>query len=305
MEKQRIAHLLTHPKDIALGFMKRTAPLWCDAAYLKIVYRLTMGKPLDLKNPKSFTEKLNWLKIHHRRPEYTRFVDKYEVKEAVNEILGTTEHTIPTIKVWNSPEEIDLAELPEKFVLKTTNGGGNTAVVICRDKSKFNLVDARKRLKFRSGNSIYYTTREYPYRNITPRIIAEEYVEAPGGELSDYKIFCFDGKPKFLFVGTDRQTPGEEVKFDFFDTDFKHLALRNGHQNAKKPVRKPENFDEMLAIAAKLSQGMPHVRVDLYSVGGKIYFGEMTFFHFGAIVPFDPDEWDTTFGQYLSLPKEN
>lgn len=296
-----IGHFLTHPKDILLGIMTHTASLWPDSTYLRIVYFLHMGKRLDLKNPTSYTEKINWLKINDIHPEYSGLTDKYEVKHFVNRRLGTDIHTIRTLGVWNSFEDIDFESLPDSFVLKTTNGGGNTAVVICKDKKSLDIEDARTKLRLSDSSDSYKWSREYTYLNIRPRIIAEEYIEAPDNELSDYKIFCFDGTPKFLFVGTERQKKGEDVKFDFYDTDFNHLALKNGHENAKVAPTRPDNFDKMLEIASQLSQGMKHVRVDLYNVNGHIYFGELTFFHFAGLVPFEPDEWDYKFGEYLNL----
>lgn len=296
-----IGHFLTHPKDILLGIMTHTASLWPDSTYLRIVYFLHMGKRLDLKNPTSYTEKINWLKINDIHPEYSGLTDKYEVKHFVNRRLGTDIHTIRTLGVWNSFEDIDFESLPDSFVLKTTNGGGNTAVVICRDKKSLDIEDARTKLRLSDSSDSYKWSREYTYLNIRPRIIAEEYIEAPDNELSDYKIFCFDGTPKFLFVGTERQKKGEDVKFDFYDTDFNHLALKNGHENAKVAPTRPDNFDKMLEIASQLSQGMKHVRVDLYNVNGHIYFGELTFFHFAGLVPFEPEEWDYKFGEYLNL----
>lgn len=296
-----IGHFLTHPKDILLGIMTHTASLWPDSTYLRIVYFLHMGKRLDLKNPTSYTEKINWLKINDIHPEYSGLTDKYEVKHFVNRRLGTDIHTIRTLGVWNSFEDIDFESLPDSFVLKTTNGGGNTAVVICKDKKSLDIEDARTKLRLSDSSDSYKWSREYTYLNIRPRIIAEEYIEAPDNELSDYKIFCFDGTPKFLFVGTERQKKGEDVKFDFYDTDFNHLALKNGHENAKVAPTRPDNFDKMLEIASQLSQGMKHVRVDLYNVNGHIYFGELTFFHFAGLVPFEPEEWDYKFGEYLNL----
>lgn len=296
-----IGHFLTHPKDILLGIMTHTASLWPDSTYLRIVYFLHMGKRLDLKNPTSYTEKINWLKINDIHPEYSGLTDKYEVKHFVNRRLGTDIHTIRTLGVWNSFEDIDFESLPDSFVLKTTNGGGNTAVVICKDKKSLDIEDARTKLRLSDSSDSYKWSREYTYLNIRPRIIAEEYIEAPDNELSDYKIFCFDGTPKFLFVGTERQKKGEDVKFDFYDTDFNHLALKNGHENAKVAPTRPDNFNKMLEIASQLSQGMKHVRVDLYNVNGHIYFGELTFFHFAGLVPFEPEEWDYKFGEYLNL----
>lgn len=292
--------LIKDPKAILLGIMRHTASLWPDKLYLKIVYPLHMGKPLNLRNPRSFTEKLNWLKVNLKNDKYSQLVDKYEVKKFVKDRLEGDEHVINNLGVWNSFEEIEFDKLPNQFVLKTTNGGGNTSVVICKDKTKLNIEECRKKLVLTPGKRFLWS-REYPYYNVVPRIIAEEFIETEDDELSDYKIFCFNGEPKFLFVGTERQKKGTEVKFDFFDAKFNHLPIRNGHENSSHKISKPKNFEEMLKIAKKLSAGYPHVRVDLYNVKGNIYFGEMTFFHFAGFVPFEPEEWDYKFGEMLDL----
>lgn len=297
----KILKFIRHPKELFIGFMTNTAAIWPDKLYLRIIYFLCIGKQLNLNHPKTFMEKINWMKVNDFHPEYSRLVDKYEVKSFVKEKLKSDENIIKTLGVWRTFDEIDFSSLPEKFVLKTTNGGGNTSVVICQDKSNFNIKDARNKLTLRNGKKVFMSTREYPYYSVPPRIIAEEYIEAPNNELSDYKFFCFDGEPKFLYVGTERQNAGEDVKFDFYDINFNHLTIENGHQNARIAPEKPNNFEEMLEIAKKLSQGIPHVRVDLYNVNGKIYFGELTFFHMGGLVPFKPAEWDERFGEYLKL----
>ena len=297
-----LKYYFLNPKDFFIPIMMRTAYYWPDVLYLKIMFYLCFGQKLNLKNPKTFNEKLNWLKLNDIHPEYSCLVDKYLVKQYVKEKLESGENIIKTIGVWNTFDEIDFSILPNKFVLKTTNGGGSSSVVICRDKDSFDREIARKKLKLKNSRKGYAWTREYPYYNVKPMIIAEEYIEAPNNELSDYKIFCFNGEPKFLFVGSERQKVGTDVKFDFFDTEFKHLPIKNGHSNAQIAPGKPDNFDKMLDIARKLSQNIPHVRVDLYNVNGKILFGELTFFHFGGFVPFEPAEWDIKFGEYLKLP---
>lgn len=294
--------LIKNPRAILLGIMRHTAALWPDKLYLKIVYPLHIGRPLSLKNPRTFTEKINWLKVNLKKEEYSKLVDKYEVKGFVTKRLGGSEHVIKTYGIWNNFHEIDFDKLPDQFVLKTTNGGGNSSVVICKDKSKLNVEECCKKLNKTSGR-VFLWSREYPYYNVKPRIIAEEFIAADNDELSDYKFFCFNGVPKFLFVGTERQKKGTEVKFDFFDIEFNHLPVRNGHENSSHEIPKPKNYDEMIEIAKKLSQGFTQVRIDLYNVNGKIYFGEMTFFHFAGFVPFEPEEWDEKFGNMLDLSK--
>ncbi len=291
---------IKNPLRILRFIVHRTAPLWSDRLYLKLYYYACMGHKLNLDYPQRFTEKIQWLKLNDRHTEYTMLVDKYAVKEYLKKI-GYSEMIIPTLGVWDSAEDIDFEALPQQFVLKCTHDSGG--IVVCKDKSKLDIDAARKNLKEGLKRNFYFTTREYPYRDVKPRIIAERYIEDESGyELKDYKIFCFNGTPKFLFVATDRGVKGVDVKFDFFDLNWKHFPFYNGHDhNSNIPV-KQKNFDKMLAIAADLSQGFPHVRIDLYNCDGKIYLGEYTFFHFGGFTAFKPDEWDYKLGEYLQLP---
>jgi len=174
---------------------------------------------------------------------------------------------------------------------------------ICKDKAQMDVDAVKKELRRGLKQDYYLTLREWPYKNVPRKIIAEQYMEdEETSELRDYKFFCFNGAPKALFVATDRQTPGEEVKFDFFDMEYQHLNVRQGHPNAKILPQKPKCFDLMADLACKLSKDIPHVRVDFYEVNGKVYFGEMTFFHFSGMVPFEPAEWDEKFGDWLTLP---
>ena len=270
-----------------------------DALYLKLRYRKVFHKPLNLKNPKTFNEKLQWLKLHDRRPEYTRMVDKYEAKQYVAERIGE-KYIIPTLGVWDSFDEIDFESLPNQFVLKCTHDSGG--LVICTDKTKLDMENARQRITASLNRNYFWANREWPYKNVKPRIIAETYMQDTStAELRDYKFFCFGGKAKLLFIATDRQTEGEETKFDFFDMDFNHIDVRNGHPNGDVPPAKPICFDEMRQLAEKLSAGIPQLRVDFYEVDGKVYFGELTFFHWTGLVPFEPEQWDYTFGEWIEL----
>ena len=272
-----------------------------DEAYLKMLWRRRFRKKLNLENPKTFNEKLQWLKLHDRKPEYTRMVDKYEAKQYVAERIGEA-YIIPTLGVWDSFDQIDFDALPDQFVLKCTHDSGGLA--ICRDKATFDKEKAKEKIERSLKRNYYWSCREWPYKDMKPRIIAEKYMEdAKTRELRDYKFFCFDGVAKALFVATERQKEGEEVKFDFFDMDFKHLDFRQGHPNAQKCPEKPEMFIEMKELAGKLSQGIPHLRVDFYEVNGKVYFGELTFFHFSGLVPFRPEKWDRIFGSWINLPE--
>ncbi|MBQ5982164.1 MAG: glycosyl transferase [Prevotella sp.] len=285
---------------IQLRLLRYLAPFLGDESYVKLYYLFHMLKPLDLENPQTYNEKLQWLKLHDKRPEYTQMVDKIAAKEYVASIIGD-EYIIPTIAIYEKPEDIDFDQLPNQFVLKVTHDSGG--IVVCKNKQVINKKEVIKKMEWGLKRTYYKLNREYPYKDVPRRIIAEQYMEDESGyELKDYKIFCFDGKPKLLFVATDRQI--HKTKFDFFDLEWNHLPFTNGHPNNPEPILKPKNFEKMLEIAAKLSKGIPHVRVDLYNINGKIYFGEMTFFHWSGIVPFVPEEWDYKIGDMLNLPTQ-
>jgi hypothetical protein len=271
-----------------------------DKMYLQLVYREKFGKKLNLKNPRTFNEKIQWLKLYDRKPIYTMMVDKYEVKSYVAKIIGQ-EHIIPTLGVWDSFEQIDFSSLPGQFVLKCTHDSGG--LVICKDKSMLDIEAARRKINRSLSTNYYKWGREWPYKDVKPRIIAEEYmVDESGYELKDYKFFCFDGIPKAMFIATDRGVENTETKFDFYDMNFKHLPFTNGHENSQKELRCPDTFEEMKRLAGLLSRGIPHVRVDFYDINGIVYFGELTFAHWSGMVPFKPDEWDYIFGEWIKLP---
>lgn len=271
-----------------------------DEAYLKLMYRIKLGKRLSLEQPRTFNEKLQWLKLYDRDPEYTRMVDKEEAKRYAAARIGE-EHMIPTLGVWDRFEDIDLESLPARFVLKCTHDSGS--VVLCRDKSELDVEAAKKKLERALRSNYYWRGREWPYRDVKPRILAEQYMsDGSGGGLKDYKLFCFDGVARVMLVASDRQAPGEETKFDFFDMDFHHLPFTNGHPNAPHEIGRPRSFEEMKELAGKLADGIPQVRVDLYEVDGRVYFGELTFFHWSGMVPFEPGEWDGKLGEWIELP---
>lgn len=271
-----------------------------DDIYIKMAFHSRVGYYPNLNNPKTYNEKLQWLKLNYHRAEYSAMVDKITAKEYVRSIIGE-EYIINTIGTWDNVDDVDWDSLPMQFVIKVTSDSGG--IVVCKDKSQLDIAKAVSKLKKGWGQNYYKYNKEYPYRGVVPRILAEEYIECEDdGELKDYKFFCFDGEPKFLFVASDRQNPDQETKFDFFDLGWNHLPVINGHPNSDQTPYKPERFDEMVDIAAKLSQGMPHVRVDLYNIKGKIYFGELTFFHWSGMMAFSPLEWDYRFGEYINLP---
>ena len=274
-----------------------------DEIYLKIRYFLEFGKKLDLKNPKTFNEKLNWLKINDRKPEYNKLVDKYLVREYIADTIGE-EYLIPLLGVWDSFDEIDFDSLPEQFVLKCTHDSGS--VVICKDKKAFDYAAAKKKIERKLKKNMYWWAREWVYKDLMPRIIAEQYMEDSfTAELRDYKFFAFNGEAKMIFVATDRQNANEETKFDFFDMEYNHLDFTHGHPNAKVLPEKPKDVDKMRELTEVLSKGLPHVRVDFYYVEEKIYFGEITFYHNAGLVPFAPEEWDLKLGELFALPKNH
>ncbi len=297
-------YLIQSP-EVVLGYIwRQLSPIIPAKLYLKVQYRLRLGYWMDFENPSTFNEKLLWLKVYDHRPEYIKFVDKYEVKHIVSKLLGD-EFLIPTLGVWNSVDEINFDFLPNQFVLKCTHDSGG--LIICKDKNNLDIEKAKKKLKKCLATNYYHEAKEWPYKHVPHRIIAEQFIVPPKGteDLPDYKFFCFDGKVKALFVATDRQTPGVDVKFDFFDADYNHLPLKQGHENASITPPKPANFEIMKSAAEKLSSGYPHIRVDFYDQGDKVLFGELTLYHFGGLTPFNPQEWDEKFGEMLTLPTKS
>lgn len=301
----RLTEVLKNPNRLMAAIWARIGGSVKDETYLKWRYRFIFGRRLHLDNPQTFNEKLNWLKIYNRRPEYVQLVDKYEVKEIIKaKLQGMEGGTIPTYGAWNAFDEIDFDKLPSQFVLKSTNGGGGSGVVVCRDKKTFNREKAKKQLEA-SMHSNWKIEREWIYRDIRPRIIAEELMKNDdGSEIVDWKLFCFDGEPLLLFYASDRYIEGEQLKFDWYDMELRHLPIKSkGYPNANKKIEMFPEWEAMKDVARALSKGMPHVRVDLYLINHKIYFGELTFFHDGGMVPIYPEEWDYTIGQWLTLPE--
>lgn len=248
-----------------------------DKLYLSIRFRCKMGYWMNWKNPKTFNEKLQWLKLYNRNPEHTLIVDKYSAKDYVKSLIGE-QYVIPTLGVWNTVQDIEWDKLPDRFVLKTTHGGGNTGVVICRDKATFDKESAIKKLQQSLKSDIYRTYREWPYKDVPKRIIAEKYIEDKNGELNDYKFTCTNGVAHNVMICLERGSG--DTKFYFFDKDWQLLRLNKRGLEAPEnfTLPKPQNIDKMFEIASKLSKGLPYARVDLYNVDGAIYFGEITFF---------------------------
>ena len=271
-----------------------------DEDFLKRKFRALMGYELNLENPQTFNEKLQWLKLHDRNPEYIRMVDKYEVKQYVAGIIGE-EYIIPTLGVWNSFEEIDFNKLPNQFVLKCTHDSGG--IVICKDKKAFNIRSAKDKINKSLKRSYFYYGREWPYKKVKPRIIAEPYLTDESGiELMDYKFMCFQGVPKIILICKDRFTE-TGITEDFFDSNWNHLNFKRlEHECSKEEIVKPRELDELLNISVELSRNIPFIRCDYYIVQEKIYFGELTFYPASGFEPFDPPEWDKKLGDWIQLP---
>lgn len=277
-----------------------------DKTYLQLLYRFKMSHKLDLNHPKTFTEKIQWLKLYNRRPEYTLMVDKFAVKKYVTDIIGE-KYVIPTLGVWDKLEDIDWDALPNEFVLKTTHGGGSGGVVICKDKKTFDRNKAILTLRDSMNSDIYRRLREWPYKDVKKRVLAEKYmvpkdmVNNPIYELSDYKFFCFNGEPKYCQVIRDRHN---KESIDFYDMNWRHqefVGLNPAASNGINPVPQPLLLDDMICICHKLSKNMKFVRIDMYVIDNRIYFGEITFYPASGMGLFNPDKWNEELGNLISL----
>ncbi len=273
-----------------------------DEEYLKIMFKKKTGKELNLHDPKGFNEKLQWLKLYNRKPEYTIMVDKVLAKEYVSQIIGS-EHIIPTLGVWSDADEIDIDNLPQQFVLKCNHNSGS-GMYICTDKSKMNIKQIRRSLNKGLKSDSFYASREWPYKNVPRRILAEQYmVDQNSKSLIDYKFYCFNGNPRFLYIALANYTNGKKndvlsyINLDWTPAPF----FRTDHNPFPYSLNKPDKFDEMITIAAKLSEGIPFVRVDLYYINGQVYFSEYTFSPGGGFNEFKPYEWEREIGSWIDL----
>lgn len=299
-----IKYFIKNPKKIAIPLVTHCCQWMPDSMYLKLLFRAVMNKRLNLNNPITFSEKLQWLKLYDRRPEYTKMVDKYAVKKYVADTIGE-EYIIPTLGVWDKPEDIDFDSLPNQFVLKTTHGGGSSGVVICKNKKEFDCKDAVAKLKEAMKIDIYKIMREWPYKNVPKRIIAEKYIEPSrdSNDLPDYKFFCFNGEPKYCQVISGRN---DTMSIDFFDHNWQHQLFHEPKEYpfAKKQPLRPKQFERMWDAAKRLSKSKAFSRIDFYEVGDNVFFGEITFFPTGGFGGFDPEEYDLILGQMINLKGE-
>ena len=276
-----------------------------DREYLEKKFYAMLGYSLDLSNPQTFNEKLQWLKLYDRKPEYTMMVDKYKVREYIKEKIGE-EYLIPLLGVWDKAEDIDFDALPNQFVLKCNHNSG-LGMYICKDKSKLteNQIKAiRKNLEKGLKQDYYLPGREWPYKDVPRKIISEKYMEdKETGELRDYKFFCFNGKVNCCFVCTDRFKEAG-LKITFYDKDWNVMPFKRHYPISDKSIDKPKNYNKMIEIAEQLSKDIPFVRTDFYEINGDLYFGEITFYPGSGLEEFQPIEWDEKLGNWITLPKK-
>lgn len=296
-----ISVFLKHPSEIVRRLLKKYSDYLPDSLFLKFEFKERMGYPLNLKHPVTFSEKLQWLKLYDRRPIYTTMVDKYAVKKYVADIIGE-EYIIPTLGVWDKPEDIDWDRLPNQFVLKCTHDSGG--LVICRDKENLDKEAAIKKISGSLARDYYKPGREWPYKNVPKRIIAEQFMEAKPDvkDLPDYKWYCFNGEPKFCQVIQNRSM---EEKIDFFDTEWHHqdfIGLNPKATHAEDTPGRPLTLDTQIRIARELSKGNIFSRVDLYEIGEKAYFGEITLYPGSGFGQFKPEQYNEILGEMLKLP---
>ena len=300
---QSIKTYIQQPNQLGLALLKHWGRWMPDRLFLQIRYRLEVGQRLNLSNPQLFGEKIQWLKLYNRRPEYTMMVDKVKAKEYVASVVGE-EHIVPTIGVWDKPEDIDWDSLPNCFVLKTNHSGGSTGVIVCTDKASFDRQRAINKLNRSLHKDVFYSYREWPYKNIKRKVFAEEYINPPSGvqDLPDYKWYCFGGEPLFCQVIQDRTT---HETIDFFDSKWQHqefVGLNKKANNASVPPSRPINLNQHLLIARKLSDNIPFARIDLYETGNGVLFGEITFFPMSGLGLFRPQRWNYYLGELIKLP---
>ena len=302
MNGETVKYIFEHPERLFSMLGSKGLLNWIpDELYIRIQFRLAMGVWPDLKDPKTFNEKLQWLKLHDRNPLYTTLVDKYAVRRYIAEKIGE-EYLIPLVGgPWDRAEEIDFDALPEQFVLKCNHDSGG--VVVCRDKSSLNIEKTKKFLNRRLKRNFFHTNREWPYKNVEPCIVAEKLIiDSKWPEvLRDYKFFCFNGIPRLMYIASDGS---RDPRTDFFDMNFNHINIKMRDRSFDELPEKPELFGEMKRIATVLSEGLNHVRADFYVVDGRMYVGELTLYHCSGLVKINPPEWDEKIGAWLELPSK-
>lgn len=290
---------LNDPKVIPLKFVYKLSPMIKDDKfYLKILFPLKTGYILNLNKPVTYNEKMQWLKINYRHEIMHTMVDKYEVKNFAKEIIGE-EYIVPTYGVWDSFEEINFNDLPRSFVLKTTHDQGG--VVVIKDKYSMDFQKIKNKIEEHLKTNHYLISREWPYKGVKPRIMAEALLENESlNDLYDYKFYCFHGVPKIMYIAHGRNK--ETCYFDFYDMNFQKLDIeRPRYPKSDIKFDIPKNWDLMINLSIQLSKDFPHLRVDFYNINGKIYLGELTFFQGGGLMPFIPQSWDEKMGDFLNI----
>ena len=297
----KLKYYLLNPSKLVLRIMNsKFSRILADKTYLKIYFKCKMGYKLNLKNPQTFNEKLQWLKLYDRNPEYTKMVDKYEVREYIKEKIGE-EYLIPLIGVYDKFDDIDFDELPNQFVIKCNHDSGG--LVICKDKGKLNIEETRKRINKSLKRNYYYSGREWPYKNVKPRIIIEKYMEDSNkSDLIDYKLFCFNGIPKIVLVCSERFSSSNMCE-TWFDMNWKLIDMTESGHRVDSTISKPKQLKKMVELSKKLSKNIPFIRVDWYEIGDKLYFGELTFYPASGFEKFEPKEWNKKIGDMLSIDK--
>lgn len=303
MNGETVKYIFEHPERLFSMLGSKGLLNWIpDELYIRIQFRLAMGVWPDLKDPKTFNEKLQWLKLHDRNPLYTTLVDKYAVRRYIAEKIGE-EYLIPMVGgPWDRAEEIDFDALPEQFVLKCNHDSGG--VVVCRDKSSLDIEKTKKFLNRRLRKNFYYANREWPYKNVKPCIIAEKYIEdVPGEELPDFKYMVFNGKFRCSFVCSERRAKSG-LHVTFFDEEWRVMPFKRHYPTSEIEIKKPECYKKMTELAEIICTSINFARIDFYEINGKIYFGEITLFPGNGNEEFDPPEWDEKIGAWLELPSK-
>lgn len=297
----KLLNLIVHkPRVLGVIGLQKISFLVPDKPYLQMMYWLNIGKKLNLKHPVTFNEKLQWLKLYNRKPEYTIMVDKVKAKEYVAKIIGE-EHIIPTLGVWDDPDDIDFDALPDKFVLKCNHNSG-TGMYICKDKRKLDVPKVKAELRKGLKENYFLHWREWPYKNVPRKILAEKFMEdGESTDLKDYKLMCFNGNVFCTFVCSDRFSQ-DGLHITFFDKEWKRLPFVRHYPASKSLIPKPKAYSEMVALTEKLSKNIPFVRTDFYEINGQLYFGELTFFPGSGLEEFSPEEWDEKLGNLIVLP---
>lgn len=298
---KKIIKYLIYPKGILIFLASKNWIKIEDKKFLEEQFRFKMKYRLNLEHPKTFNEKLQWLKLYDRKDIYTKMVDKYEVKKYVASIIGE-EYIIPTLGVYNKFEDINFSQLPNQFVIKCTHDSGG--IVICKNKETFNFKQAKKKLEKNLKQNFYYKAREWPYKNVKPRIIVEKYIEDVNNkDLKDYKLMCFNGKVKCSFVCLERNSKSG-LKIDFYDENWNKMNFSRHYKNSNQETKKPNNYEKMVEFSERLSKGTKFLRVDFYEIKDQLYFGELTFYPGAGYEEFTPFEYDEILGNWIDLGGE-